>query len=558
MTDNPPASVSTLLVEIAHIGVDGKRGGYSRPVFSRAELDLRSWFVALATKRGLDVEMDRNGIIWAWSGGVGPGAVVTGSHLDSVPGGGAYDGPLGIASALAAFDHLVARGVGGRRAIAVLPEEEGSRFGLACLGSRLMTGALTPDRVRSLKDTDGTSFADAAQASGLDPTHMGADPDTLDRIGTFVELHVEQGRGLVDLDRPIAVASSILAHGRWRITVTGEGNHAGTTVMDDRHDPMVAAAQVVLAIQSAARKSPQARATVVRLSPTPGGTNVIASRVDLWLDVRHPEDSVVHELVEEIRRAASRLAADEGCSAALVEESYSPSVDFDARLREDLAGVLSDAPVLGTGPGHDAGVLKEHVRTAMLFVRNPSGVSHAPGEHVETDDAEAGAIALADRLQFLSRSSRRRDPRQDLVEGSRDRGERSHRVKVARELLVQTACSRVRCSQRGEVGAPCIQIRREASERRSDVLTSAGFGDPVSGQPVGDRPQIAEVGSDRPRGHRDGLVGELVVDRHGSAESVVQRRRRRCRRVHRGDARPGLHGWQRDAASHVRRRCDRS
>lgn len=404
MTDHPPAGVSTLLSEISSIGADTKRGGYSRPVFSEAELDLRSWFIANATNRGLDVETDRNGIIWAWSGGVGPGAVVTGSHLDSVPGGGAYDGPLGIASALVAFDHLVERGVGGRRAIAVFPEEEGSRFGRACLGSQLMTGALSPDRVRALKDIDGTSFADAAQASGLDPAHIGADPEALDRIGTFVELHVEQGRGLVDLDRAVAVASSILAHGRWRITITGEGNHAGTTVMDDRHDPMVAAAQVVVAVQSAARKSPQARATVGRFSPTPGGTNVIASRVDLWLDVRHPEDSVVHEVVEEIRRTATRLAGEEGCTAALVEESYSPTVDFDARLRDALAGVLSDAPVLGTGAGHDAGVLKEHVRTAMLFVRNPSGVSHAPDEHVEMEDAEAGAIALADCLQFLSQS----------------------------------------------------------------------------------------------------------------------------------------------------------
>ncbi|MBA3741540.1 allantoate amidohydrolase [Sporichthya sp.] len=398
-------TVTSLLAEIADVGTDPQRGGYSRPVWSTAELELREWFVAKAGDRGLDVETDRNGIIWAWhvSGRDRSGAVVTGSHLDSVPGGGAFDGPLGVASALVAFDHLTSRGVAPDRprAIAVFPEEEGSRFGLACLGSQLMTGAVTPDRARALKDGDGTTFAEVCAKAGLDPAHLGADPAALARIDTFVELHVEQGRGLVDLDRPVAVASSILGHGRWRITVHGEGNHAGATLMADRRDPLVAAAKLVVGIQSLARETADARATVGRLIPTPGGTNVIASRVDVWLDVRHPEDTVVHALVERIRRSAGRLAAEEGCTATVVEESYSPTVDFDPQLREDLAMVLGNAPVLGTGAGHDAGVLKEHVRTAMLFVRNPTGISHSPNEYIEDADAEAGALALAAGLELL-------------------------------------------------------------------------------------------------------------------------------------------------------------
>ena len=404
MTEVSSDTVSGLLAEIADTGIDAARGGYSRPVFTTPELDLRSWFVDCAAKRGLDVETDRNGLIWAWDapGGARDGAIVTGSHLDSVPGGGAFDGPLGVAAALVAFDLLSQREVSGRpRAIVVFPEEEGSRFGLACLGSQLMTGAVAPDRALALKDADGTTFAEASAGAGLDPARMGADPEALARIDTFIELHVEQGRGLVDMDRPVAVASSILGHGRWRITITGEGNHAGATLMADRRDPMVAAARAVVAIQSLARQTSHARATVGRLTPTPGGTNVIASRVDAWLDVRHPDDTVVHALVEQIRQAATRAAAEEGCSATVVEESYSPTVDFDPLLRDDLVGVLSQAPVLATGAGHDAGVLKEHVRTGMLFVRNPTGVSHSPHEHVEDVDAEAGAVALADCLELL-------------------------------------------------------------------------------------------------------------------------------------------------------------
>lgn len=403
MAEQHTDTVSSLLAEIADTGRDTTRGGYSRPVWSSAERDLRTWFIEHAERRHLDVETDRNGIIWAWHGGIGPGALVTGSHLDSVPGGGAFDGPLGVASALVAFDQLAARGVEGRRAIAVFPEEEGSRFGLACLGSQLMTGVVTPERALALTDTDGRSFAEVARAGGLDPDRIGADPEALARIDTFVELHVEQGRGLIDLERPVAVASSILGHGRWRITVEGEGNHAGATLMADRHDPMVAAAQVVVAVRALATAVPDARATVGRLIPVPGGTNVIASRVDVWLDVRHPDDTTVLGLVEQIRQEATRLAAEEGCTATLVQESYSPTVDFDGRLRDELARGLGDAPILGTGAGHDAGVLKEHVRTAMLFVRNPTGVSHSPSEHVEDADAEAGAAALADSLALLSR-----------------------------------------------------------------------------------------------------------------------------------------------------------
>lgn len=150
-TSTTPATVTGLMSDIAALGTDPIRGGYTRPVYSTAELDLRSWFIDQATQRGLAVETDRNGAIWAWwdiSGSNRNNALVTGSHLDSVPGGGPFDGPLGVASALVAVDILRARGTNPTRplAVVVFPEEEGSRFGVACLGSRLMTGAIDPTR----------------------------------------------------------------------------------------------------------------------------------------------------------------------------------------------------------------------------------------------------------------------------------------------------------------------------------------------------------------------------------------------------------------------------
>ncbi len=383
------------LDEVAGIGRDPRRGGYSRHFGDAADRELREWFVQRAISAGLGVEVDANGSIWAWWGEPGDDAVVTGSHLDSVPGGGAFDGPLGVVSALDAVARLRATGFRPSRpfAIVVFAEEEGSRFGVACLGSRLMTGAIDADRARSLEDAAGVSFAQAAASLGLDPARLGPDARSIARIGVFVELHVEQGRGLIDLGAPVAVASSVLAHGRWRLTFDGRGDHAGTTLMADRSDPMVAASAAVLAVRDAAAARPGARATVGRVEVLPGGTNVIPSRVTLWLDARAESDDATRELVDGIAAAAGASAFD--------EESWSGRVDFDAELRMRLGDALGGVPVLATGAGHDAGVLAARVPTAMLFVRNPTGVSHSPEEFAELDDCIAGVDALETVLRGL-------------------------------------------------------------------------------------------------------------------------------------------------------------
>jgi N-carbamoyl-L-amino-acid hydrolase len=393
------ATATGLLAAIADVGADRTRGGYSRHGFDRVELELREWFTAEAARRGLTVETDRNGNIWAWWGNPGPDAVITGSHLDSVPGGGAFDGPLGVVSSLAAVDVLKAKGFTPRKplAVVVFVEEEGGRFGVPCLGSRLMTGAIGPDQARSLLDPDGISLADAITAAGSDPSTLGPDEEALARIGCFVELHVEQGRGLTV---PVGVASSILAHGRWRFTFTGEGNHAGATLMEDRRDPMVPAASLVLAARKAAVGG--ARATVGRIVPIPGGTNVIASEVNVWLDARASDDATTKSVVAEIQALARQAAAEEGCGVRVTQESYGDTVVFDQVLRDDLSTVLGGVPALPTGAGHDAGILAGRVPTAMLFVRNPTGVSHAPEEYAEPDDCEAGVAALATTLEHLA------------------------------------------------------------------------------------------------------------------------------------------------------------
>ena len=393
-----------LWTDLERVGRHKSSGGYRRFAWTSTDAALREWFTGEAQARGLDVTSDRAGNLWAWWGDPdadGPGLVV-GSHLDSVPDGGAFDGPLGVVSALAALDVLRTKGWAPQRplGVAVFSDEEGARFGVACAGSRIITGALGADRARSLRDADGTTMAEAMTAAGHDASQVGPDERALRRVATFVELHVEQGKGLVDAREgagaPVGVASSIWPHGRWRLDLRGRADHAGTTRLADRDDPMLALAAVVGTARSAAERH-AALATVGKLSVEPNGVNAIPSAVTAWLDARGPVEQDVRAVVAAVGVAAG---------SEPVEESWTAATDFDAALRDRLAALLGEdgapAPVLPTGAGHDAGILSAAgVPTAMLFVRNPTGVSHSPHEHADPDDCHRGVEALVRVLEEL-------------------------------------------------------------------------------------------------------------------------------------------------------------
>lgn len=394
--------------DLEPVGRSAASGGYFRQPFLSAERELDAWFREQAAARDLAVEADAFGNLVAWweppaSSGRG-GAVLTGSHLDSVLDGGAYDGPLGVVSALAALDVLRARGFAPTRPIgvSVFVEEEGSRFGLACLGSRLATGSIAWAAARELRDRDGVRLGDVVSG----PSSSGADGSAwLTRVGTFVELHVEQGRDLVDRGAPIGVASGIWPHGRYRFDFTGVANHAGTTRMEDRADPMLTCAMTALAANKQARLAGQ-RATFGRLEVAPNSTNAIPSRVTAWLDARCSSEDALSELVGAISAQASARAERDGTGVEVTAESVSGAVEFDgslaARLAADREG--GDWPVVPTAAGHDAGILSAAgIPTAMLFVRNPTGVSHSPEEHASTPDCLVGVSALADTLERLAR-----------------------------------------------------------------------------------------------------------------------------------------------------------
>ncbi|RLU94756.1 allantoate amidohydrolase [Streptomyces griseocarneus] len=395
--------------DLAPIGRNAASGGYRRYAWTEADTDCRTWFEAQARTRGLAYEVDRNGNQWAWLGDpAGGDAVVTGSHLDSVPDGGAFDGPLGVVSSFAALDELRARGARLARPLAIVNfgDEEGARFGLACVGSRLTAGQLTVEAAHALRDADGISLPQAMERAGYDPGGIGADPERLARIGAFVELHVEQGRALADTPHAVGIASAIWPHGRWRFDFHGEANHAGTTRIEDRRDPMLTYANTVLAARKKARLA-GALATFGKVAVEPNGVNAIPSLVRGWLDSRAADQHTLDEVIAEIERAAVERGERDGVDVRVTRESFTPVVEFEHTLRDELGRILgkggrADVPVLGTGAGHDAGILSGAVPTAMLFVRNPTGVSHSPAETAAEDDCLAGVTALADVLEGLA------------------------------------------------------------------------------------------------------------------------------------------------------------
>jgi N-carbamoyl-L-amino-acid hydrolase len=387
--------------DLAPVGRNPATGGYRRFAWTATDAELREWFRGEAARRSLEVVADRAGNLWAWSGdpdaavAAGRPGVVLGSHLDSVPEGGAFDGPLGVVSAFAALDELRGREPSRPVAVACFADEEGARFGVACAGSKLLTGALDPDRARSLRDADGTTLAEAVAAAGRDPALLGRDDEALRRVGAFVELHVEQGRALAtdDVGAPVGVATEIWSHGRWRLDVRGRADHAGTTRLADRDDPMLALAAAVTEARRAAERR-GAVATVGKVLVTPNGVNAIPSSVTAWLDARGPAEDAVRAVVADVGAAAGTVP---------VEESWTAATTFDPVLRDRVATLVGGAPLLPTGAGHDAGILAAAgVPAAMLFVRNPTGVSHSPAESADEADCLAGVAALARVVEGLA------------------------------------------------------------------------------------------------------------------------------------------------------------
>jgi N-carbamoyl-L-amino-acid hydrolase len=393
--------------ELASVGPT-PTGGWHRLAWTNEDLDARNWFQRTAESVGLVVEGDRNGNLWAWWGPAGPGAVLTGSHLDTVPDGGAYDGALGVVCGLLAVDDLRrSHGTGPPpRPVAVVAfaDEEGGRFNLPCCGSRLLTGDLNPADILDRVGIDGLTLAEAVAPFGLAPGELGPDPQRLALVDAFVELHVEQGRALIDEGVAVGIGTAIWNHGRWRASFAGEANHAGTTRLADRRDPMLVLARAVEAARTEAAEA-GAVATIGRVVVEPNAPNAVARRVTATLDARAPDAATLDRVVDRWTAAIRAAAGEHGVEAEVVCDSRTAGVSFDSGLVDRIADRLAEVEIpavrLPTAAGHDAGILAAHVPAAMLFVRNPTGASHTPSESASVEDCLVGAAALTAVLEDL-------------------------------------------------------------------------------------------------------------------------------------------------------------
>jgi hydantoinase/carbamoylase family amidase len=323
-------------------------------------------------------------------------AFLIGSHLDSVPDGGRYDGPLGVLTALAVVERFAARGERLPFALEVcaFSDEESVRYGTAYLGSSAVAGAFGDDWLDRV-DRDGITMRDALRAVGGDPDAIASCArNPADTVG-WLELHIEQGPSLESEGLPIGVVTGIQAAVRHAWEVRGMAGHAGTTPMAGRRDALAAAAAVVLAVEEIGRAMPDLVATVGIIDAEPGAMNVIPGRVTFTTDIRHPEDARLAEAMAAIDRAVAAIAGERGVGISSTELSADPSVPCDARLRAVLHDAIGaegfPARDLASGAGHDAAALAAICPVAMLFLRCEGGISHNPAENVDGLDV---AIAL--------------------------------------------------------------------------------------------------------------------------------------------------------------------
>ena len=359
---------------------------------------LREWMEPL----GMAVHVDAAGNLRGRYSAIEPGAprFLIGSHIDTVPDAGAFDGVLGVILGIALIEAL-----GGRRLrfvieVIAFSEEEGVRFGVPFLGSRALIGTLD-ETVLARRDSAGITVRDAIRDFGLDPNRI---PDAaLDgNVVGYLEFHIEQGPVLGSLGMRLGVVETIVGQSRHEVRFTGKANHAGTTPMHLRRDALTGAAEWIGSVEGKALATPALVATVGRIEAAPGAGNVIAGEVRATLDVRHPDDEVRLRAVEELLAGARDIGLRRALSVECETHLNHPAAPCDPGLRSLLERAVEGAgfPVhrMPSGAGHDAMVLAEKVPAAMLFLRSPGGISHHPDETVLPGDVDA---ALQTGLRFL-------------------------------------------------------------------------------------------------------------------------------------------------------------
>jgi ureidoglycolate amidohydrolase len=390
---------------------DAEAPAVTRVVFTPTERKARAWVKDRCREAGLVLRDDAIGNTFArWAGldSKAP-AIATGSHIDAIPNAGKYDGVVGVFGGLEAIRALQHAGFKPKRSIELLifTSEEPTRFGIGCLGSRMLSGTLSPDAARKLSDSDGASLEDVRRSAGLagelDDVELPAG-----YYSAFVELHIEQGPILEREGKPLGVVERIAAPASSRITIEGAGGHAGAVLMPDRRDALCAAAELILALEQAAKTNSAVDtvATVGICDVFPGAVNSIPARVKLSVDVRDTNLA---------RRDAVMRALDDACRTTATKRQISIhsellNADAPADSGASVVSALAQACEkhgfeflrMTSRAYHDSLFMSRIAPMAMLFIPCRNGYSHRPDEYASPEDIARGALVLAEALAILT------------------------------------------------------------------------------------------------------------------------------------------------------------
>jgi len=401
--------LSAEIEELAAIS-DAEAPAVTRIVFTPTDLKARRWLIGRCEKSGLAVRQDAIGNIFArWAGSdVGAPAICTGSHIDAIPNAGKYDGVVGVLGGLEAIRTLRESGLRPKRSIELLvfTSEEPTRFGIGCLGSRLLSGTMCADAARTLTNKDGSKLEDVRIAAGL--TGLLEEVKLKSDYRAFVELHIEQGPLLERQKVPLGIVTQIAAPASLRISIEGAGGHAGGVSMPDRRDALCAAAELILAVENAGRSSGAVDtvATVGICDVFPGAVNSIPSRVQLSVDIRDTSVERRDKAMREIEGARQSIATKRQVSI----QTQQLNADAPADCSPAIIEVLSEGckrqghsfMLMVSRAYHDSLFMSRIAPIAMLFIPCRKGYSHRPDEYASPEDIARGVTVLAETLAVLA------------------------------------------------------------------------------------------------------------------------------------------------------------
>jgi len=402
--------VEKMLGKLSQIG----RGqqGVSRLAYSDADMYAKEFMIRIMRESGLTVRVDSIGNIIGRLDGINPDAsiVVTGSHLDTIPDGGNYDGAVGVVGGLAAVKRLQTLGpLNHPIELVIFAAAESSRFGLMMLGSKAMSGMANRHAWSKAKDSSGVSLAEALQAKGFSLQELEKVSRVKDNIKAFVELHIEQGTVLEKAKKQVGVIETVAAPTMIKVTINGEAGHTSSIPMEDRHDPLVSAATIVLAVQSIALEQSHygTLATVGQLITSPGTISVIPSQVELWIDLRGVDQENIIETIQEIKDAVSTIADEQETLVAIDMLFSEKPVQMDSYVTRMIETACKDKNIsykrMNSGGGHDAMSMAHLAPSGIIFIPCKGGISHSPREFAEPADIMAGIDVLTSTLYELAK-----------------------------------------------------------------------------------------------------------------------------------------------------------